>query len=67
MEWYLQDHLNPDQVLKNLVTLLLCSAKNWMIVDKPRTAELDQLLNYSMEEAQVSPVMKTHCSLSDCP
>ena len=56
-----------DQVLKKIATLALCSMKMWMNVEKPRTTEVDQLLNHSMEEAQVSMVMKTHCSLSDCP
>ena len=38
--WYLMDQVNSDQVLKNLATLVLCSMKIWMAVDKQRTSEV---------------------------
>ena len=59
--------MKSDQVLKKLATMVLCSVKIWMTVDEPRAAEVDRSLNYSMEEAQVTRVMKNYCSLSDCP
>ena len=54
------DQMKYDQVLKKLTNLALCSVNILMTVDKPRTAEVDVWLNYSMEEAQVSPVMTTY-------
>ena len=39
--WYLTDRVKSDQLLKKLVTLVLCSVKSWMNVDKPSTAEVD--------------------------
>ena len=41
LAWYLTDRVKSDQVLKNLATLVLCSVKIWINVDKPRTAEVD--------------------------
>ena len=52
--------------IKELIITKECFVKSWMTVDEPRTAEMDWWLNYSMEEAQVSLVMKTCFSLSDC-
>ena len=42
-----------------------CYVKTWITADKPRIAEVDLPLNYSMEEKQISPVMKNSFSLSD--
>ena len=67
MAWYLTDQVNSGQVLKKLATLELCSVKTWMTVGKPRTSEVDKLLNRSMEESQVSPMITIRCSLSYCP
>ena len=38
---YLTDQLKYDQVLKNLMTLALCSVEIWMTVDEQKTAEVD--------------------------
>ena len=58
--WYLKDQVKSDQVFNNLTDLALCNIKSWMTVDKPSTAEVDQWLNHSMGEAQLSPMMKNH-------
>ena len=34
MVWYLMDQVKSDQVSKKLATLVLCSTKSWMTVDK---------------------------------
>ena len=49
--WYLTDQVKSNHVLNKHETMTLCSVKIWMTVDKPRTAEVDRSLNYSMEEA----------------
>ena len=64
LAWYLTDQVNSNQVLKKLATLALCSVKIWMAVVEQRTAEVYSLPNHSMEEAQLPPVMKNHCSLN---
>ena len=37
----LTDRVKYNQVLKKLATHVLCYAKTWMTVDKPRTDEVD--------------------------
>ena len=41
MAWYLTYEVDFDQVLKKLVTHVLCSVKIWLTVDEPRTADVD--------------------------
>ena len=39
--WYLIDQVKSDQVLKKLVTHVLCSVKSWVTVYEQRKAEVD--------------------------
>ena len=41
MAWYLTDQVKSDRVLKKFATHALCYVKSWMIVEKPRTSEVD--------------------------
>ena len=41
MAWYSIDQVKSDRVLNKLAIYVLCYVKIWIIVDKPRTAEVD--------------------------
>ena len=42
MAWYLTDQLKYDQVLKKLVTMVLCYVKSWMTVEKLMTESINR-------------------------